>query len=299
VTRVPPEARSTVLLALRIASRSKTPANARCGTFKSTKRRRSPKRSSSPPIAPSNPTPGPGPVVARVPETEGAVVPDPAPVAGAIVVAVVAAGFVVAVVAVVAAVVVVGPGGVSAPKRIVATPLSLAWSPKVSVHTSPIACCAGVGGQGYSAASAVGLFPARSVAGHVTTAGLGPHGGPTVPWTTLKVVETPPDAVVVTTACNDGALQLTAMAELTRPPSITLGCLASVLHSRMFPIELAVKPLPVIVTDCPLLRPVLGVTVMVPVTPAADADIWVPTIVSPPTKNVAAPMAPSRETPRR
>jgi hypothetical protein len=237
------------------------------------------------------------PVVAGAAEAAaGAVVPDPAPVAGAVVVAVVTAGLVVAVVA---AVVVVAPGGVSEPKRIVATPLSLAWSPNVSVHTSPIACCAAVGGHGYSAASAVGLFPATSVAGHVTTAGLGPHGGPTVPWTTVKVVETPPDALVVTIACNDGALQPTAIKELTRPPSITLGCLASVLHSRMFPIEVGVKPLPVMVTEVPLLRPVLGVTVIVPVTPAADADTWLPTIVSPATKKVVAPMARSRETPRR
>ena len=257
-------------------------------------------------MAPSHPTPRPGPVAASVPvpvaagvaETDGVVVPDRAPVAGAMVVAVVA-GLVVAVGAGPAAVVVVAAGGVSEPKRMVATPLSLAWSPKVRVQTSPLACWAAVGGQGYSAASAVGLLPAASVAGHVTTAGAGPHGGPTVPWTTLKVAETPPEAVVVTMACSDGALQLTEMSELTRPPSCTLGWLASVLHSRMLPIELAVNPLPVMVTVCPSLSPVLGVTVIVPVTPAAEADTWLPTIVRPATKNVVAPMARSRERLRR
>ena len=100
-----------------------------------TSRRSSPKRSSTPPIAPSHPIPRPGPVAASVPVpaaagvAAGGVVPDPAPVAGAVVVAVVAAGLVVAVVAVVAAVVVVEAGATSDPKRMVPMEPSLASSP--------------------------------------------------------------------------------------------------------------------------------------------------------------------------
>jgi hypothetical protein len=40
-------------------------------------------------------------------------------------------------------------------------------SPKESVHESPSAIWAGVGGQGYLAASDAALFPALSVEGHV------------------------------------------------------------------------------------------------------------------------------------
>jgi len=85
----------------------------------------------------------------------------------------------------------------------------------------------------------------------------------------VNTVEIAPLAVVVTRAENDGALQLTEMEELTTPPSITVGWLGSLLHSRMLPIELLVNPLPVMVTFDPLTRPVDGVTVIVP---AAKAD---------------------------
>jgi hypothetical protein len=237
--------------------------------------------------------------------TEGVVVPPPAPVTGATVVAVVGGlvvavvgGLVVAVVgglvvAVGAAVVGVG-GGDDEANVILADPVSLASSPKVRVHTSPMAACAAVGGHGYSAASAVGLLPAVSVAGHVTTAGAGPHGGPTVPSTTLNFVETAPLALTVTIACNDGALQLTEMLALTRPPSMTFGWFLSLLHSRIFPIELAVNPLPVIVTISPLVKPVPGVTVMGAVTPeAAPAETVLPRITSPEINRAADPMTPS------
>ena len=168
------------------------------------------------------------------------------------------------------------------------------------MHTSPIACCAAVGGHGYSAASAVGLFPAVSVAAQVPAAGAGPHGGPTVPCTTLKVAEIEPESLTVTSADNDGALQLTEIMLLTRPPTMTLGCLASLLHSRTFPSDLGVKPVPAIVTVDPSLRPVSGVIVIGTLGfPAANADTWPATIVSPATKNEVAPTTRNREIPRR
>ncbi len=100
------------------------------------------------------------------------------------------------------------------------------------------------------------------MAGQVTAA-VGPQGGPTVPATTVNTVEIAPLALVVTSAVNDGAVQLTEMVELTTPPSITVGWFGSLLHSTMLPIEFLVNPLPVMVTFDPLTRPVDGVTVIV------------------------------------
>ena len=142
-----------------------------------------------------------------------------------------------------------------------------------------------MGGHGYSAASAVGLFPPVSLAGQVPAAGDGPHGGPTVPCTTLKTVDTVPVAEVVTRALNDGAVQLTEIKLLTRPPTNTFGWLASLLHSSTLPSEFLANPEPVIVTDEPLARPVLGVTEKVV---AANADIVVPSRTDPATTRAAA-----------
>jgi hypothetical protein len=139
----------------------------------------------------------------------------------------------------------------------------------------------------------VGLVPALSIAGQVAAAGDGPHGGPTVPSITLNVVlgGSVPVAVVVTSLVSDGALQLTEIELLMGAPRAAVGWFASLLHSRIFPIEEWVNPLPVIVTVVPLAKPVLGVTVMDPVRPgAATADPALINIASPVTRNVAAPM---------
>jgi len=110
---------------------------------------------------------------------------------------------------------------------------------------------------------------------------------------TVKVVDTVPVALVVTSFDNDGAMQPTEMSELTSPPTCTLGWLASSLHSSTLPIELLVKPLPVIVTTDPLVKPVSGVMVMVPVFPvAADAGVLPPIVVTrrtdPPATSIEA-----------
>jgi len=136
-------------------------------------------------------------------------------------------------------------------------------------------------------------LPALSVVGHVAAAGDGPQGGPTVPSTTGNVVFTVPVALVVTSFDNDGAVQLTEMEELMSPPSATVGWLGSLLHSRTLPIELLVKPVPVIVTTDPLDKPVSGVILMVPVRPvAADAGLLPPSVVTtrtdPPATSIVA-----------
>jgi hypothetical protein len=170
-------------------------------------------------------------------------------------------------------------------KEMLIDALSLASSPKVSVQVSPAACSAVVGGHGYRAASAVGLFPALSVAGQVAAAGAGPQGGPTVPSITWKTVEMAPFEVVVTRASSDGAMQLTLIVELTRPPTITVGWCGSELHSSTLPMELLAKPVPVRVTAEPLVRPVVGVPV---IEPAAKADMLVPRITEPMTTRTEA-----------
>jgi hypothetical protein len=278
------------------------PANARRGAVRSN-RRRNPDRISTPPITPSKPTPRPGPVDARVPDVAAAagaamvVAVEPAVTGAAVVVG--AGALVVAVVGGGAPVVVVAAGAVSPAKRIVPVPLSLAWSPYVSVQTSPAACWAAVGGHGYSAASAVGLPPPSSVAGQVSRAGGGPHGGPTVPWTTLNVVDNAPVELVATSADNEIAVQLTDTGLLTGAGRTTLGCLGSELHSRTFPGDPWAKPLPVIVTDSPPVNPVLGVMVMgMGGGVAAYADNETPTIATPETKLAAATNARCLDAPR-
>jgi len=56
-------------------------------------------------------------------------------------------------------------------------------------------------------------------------------------------------ALVVTRCEYEAAVQLTEIVELTGAGTSTVGCFASELHSRTFPIDEAVKPLPVTVTD--------------------------------------------------
>jgi hypothetical protein len=87
------------------------------------------------------------------------------------------------------------------------------------------------------------------------------------------VVDTAPLALVVTSAENDGAVQLTEIELLIGEPRVTVGWPGSVLHSRMLPIELAVNPLPVSFTAWPLVKPVEGTAVRVPT--AAKAEIVV------------------------
>jgi len=139
-----------------------------------------------------------------------------------------------------------------------------------------------------------------SVAGHVAASGDGPQGGPTVPPRTVNFEFNAPEASVDTTAANDGALQPTEMEALTRPPSLTVGWFASLLHSRTFPGELTAIPLAVSVTDAPPVSPVLGVTVNGTVAPvAADADTVPARIVSPVTTSAVVATRPNLETARR
>jgi hypothetical protein len=108
-----------------------------------------------------------------------------------------------------------------------------------------------------------------------------------------------PEASVWTNCVSDGAVHPTPTGLPMGAPRAAVGSFGASLHSNTLPIELFVNPDPVMVTVAPLVRPLLGVTVIVPVTPAANADTWLPTIVSPATKKVVAPMARNRETPRR
>jgi len=103
----------------------------------------------------------------------------------------------------------------------------------------------------------------------------------------LNVVANAPVLLVVTSADKDGAEQLTGMEELMTPPSMTVGWLGSLLHSRTFPGELSVNPLPVSVTADPFIKPVSGDAVIV--VPAAKADIVVPRRTAPATTSNDAP----------
>ena len=71
----------------------------------------------------------------------------------------------------------------------------------------------------------------------MAASGLGPHGGPSTPVITVKVVDTFPLASVLTSFMSEGGLQLTGTSEFTTPPRWTMGWLASLLHSRTLPIE--------------------------------------------------------------
>jgi len=121
------------------------------------------------------------------------------------------------------------------------------------------------------AASVAGLPPELSVAGHLAMSGGFPHGGPTVGPSTVQDAEIVPVAEVLTSFENDGGEQLTETEVLIGAGSATVGWLGSLLHSRMLPIDEWVKPLPVTVSTVPSATPVVGLSVIVPTTPAAAA----------------------------
>jgi hypothetical protein len=100
-----------------------------------------------------------------------------------------------------------------------------------------------------------------------------------------------PEALVCTNCVKEGAVQPTPTGLLMGEPRATVGSLGASLHSKRFPMELSVKPDPVTETVVPLDKPVLGLIVMVPVFPAADAITDVVTSVSPVVKRVTAPTA--------
>lgn len=89
----------------------------------------------------------------------------------------------------------------------------------------------------------------------------------------------------VETSVYVGAVQPTDTSELTGDPSETVGWFGSLLHSRMFPMELGVNPLPVTETDWPLVKPVSGLALIVE---AANASLLKPRRATPPTSMRAA-----------
>jgi hypothetical protein len=116
----------------------------------------------------------------------------------------------------------------------------------------------------------------------------------------LNVVDNAPVALVATSADNEIAVQLTETEALTGAGRATVGCLASELHSRTFPGEPLAKPLPVMVTEAPPVKLVLGVTVMGALgLPAAKAATEPANIASPETKLAAATNASGLGAPRR
>jgi len=95
-------------------------------------------------------------------------------------------------------------------------------------------------------------LPALSVAGHVTMSGDGPHGGPRVPCTIVKVAENEPSAFDDAMCENDGAVQPSETACPTGCARLTLVWvtpLGASSHSSRVPGELGVRPVAVIVTD--------------------------------------------------
>jgi hypothetical protein len=76
------------------------------------------------------------------------------------------------------------------------------------------------------------------------------------------------------------------MEELMTPPSMTVGWLGSLLHSKTFRIEPSVKPLPASVTTEPFIRPASGDAV---IDPAANAEMVVLRRTAPATTSNDAP----------
>ncbi len=64
-----------------------------------------------------------------------------------------------------------------------------------------------------------------------------------------SLCEIVPVALTDTKSENEMALQPTGTAELTGAGSATVGSPVASLHSRMFPIEPSVNPVPVTITD--------------------------------------------------
>src|SRR5579864_3566572 len=112
---------------------------------------------------------------------------------------------------------------------------------------SPAAICAGVGGQGKSAASAAASWPASSepVA-----------GGPVVPVCTTKLLPANPPPLSKLIRLLTGFVQLTGTG---LPDTEILGWLWSELHSMMTP-RPGLNPVPLTLTVSPSARPVAGIT---------------------------------------
>lgn len=86
-------------------------------------------------------------------------------------------------------------------------------------------------------------------------------GGPTVPVTIVKDVEGKLPLLSVVTSADKGLEQET---DIGLPKKAIVGWLGSLLHSRIDPVDLAVKPDPETVMTCPLLRLVSGMTLKAP-----------------------------------
>ncbi len=120
------------------------------------------------------------------------------------------------------------------------------------------------------------------MAGQVAMASVDfPHGGPTVPSLIVKLFEIVPVLLTVTRREYEMALQPTPTELLTGEGSATFGSLGASLHSRKFPIPDGVKPDPVTDTDSPFVKPVVGVTDMVPVRLLAKAVLDNPHVATP------------------
>jgi hypothetical protein len=118
------------------------------------------------------------------------------------------------------------------------------------------------------AASVTGFPPELSVAGQAWR-GDAPHGGPVVPATTVKVVETFPLPSVGIRFEMLTPVQETGM---VCPSRATVGWPESLLHSRTVPEEFASKPDPVKVIDVPPFKQVPGLIVRLG-GPATVADL--------------------------
>jgi hypothetical protein len=146
--------------------------------------------------------------------------------------------------------------------------------PKAMTQLAPALSWAVVGGHGKSAASVAAEPPPESVP---------VVGGPTVPVATVNGDERLPLASV-STMWLKGSEHDTGMA---LPAKLMVGWGLALLHSKMAPSELAVKPLPDTVTDWPLVSPVLGETERAAVAPAGPEKASIPSIPAP--SRTAAP----------
>ena len=116
-----------------------------------------------------------------------------------------------------------------------------------------------------------------------------PQGGPSTPVATVYTLDTVPVALVDVRPFAEypGAVQPTGTLLLTGEPNATVGSPVALLHSRMFPVDEAAKPLPVRVTVEPLVKPVSGAAVTVP---DANAVAATPNVPRPAPSKVTAPM---------
>lgn len=101
----------------------------------------------------------------------------------------------------------------------------------------------------------------------------------------MYVLEIVPVAEVETSLSKFGDVHPTDTAPVSA--EVTVGWLVSLLHSRRFPVELWVYPLPVTATLSPPVRFVFGEMAKVPVTPVANAVLAKPHVETPATINAA------------